>query len=378
MKNLSIFILLISTLLVACNKSEPIAEEEVAIPTSLVLTSKQAENVGIKWATPTVVKLPQSLVLSGVIDVPPQNVTTLSSVFPGFVTGLKVYYGTNVAKGEILCYLEHPEILNTQKQYFIALQSLNLAVKDEARQTELFNQNAGSARKLELAKEAQIMAKQKVLSLETNLSNAGISVSKVAKGTFTSKIAIRAPHAAFIKEVSVTENEQVGAGSVLFTLMDKSHVHLELTCTAAQASLLKEGTVIQFFPGGDRTKPTKASIYLSGKMVEQGSGLVNLHAHLENEHTDLLPGTTGDAIAVTAEENVLAIPEEAVIEADGIKYVFSATQQSDSITFKLLPVKLGLLSNGFYPVLGKLEGKIVSVNADILYAELTKELEEEE
>ncbi|MFY8034481.1 MAG: hypothetical protein ACOVMN_08175, partial [Flexibacteraceae bacterium] len=105
---------------------------------------------------------------------------------------------------------------------------------------------------------------------------------------------------------------------------------------------------------------------------------VNLHAHLENEHTDLLPGTSGDAVAVTAEQNVLALPEEAVIEADGISYVFSANQQSDSITFKLLPVKLGLLSNGFYPVLSKLGGNIVIANADVLYAELTKELDEEE
>jgi cobalt-zinc-cadmium efflux system membrane fusion protein len=378
MKNSLIYIILFSTLLGACNKSEPAIEEEIAAPTSLILSKKQSDNAGIKWANASVVKLPQTLVLSGLIDVPPQNVTTLSSVFPGFVTGLKVYYGTNVVKGEVLCYLEHPEIINTQKQYFNALQSLSLAIKDEGRQTELFANNAGSARKLELAKEAQLLAKQKVLSLESNLTSAGISIAEVTKGNFTSKIAIRAPHSAFIKEVNVTENEQLAAGKVLFTLMDKSHVHLELTCTAAQANVLKEGMAVQFFPGGDRTKATNASLYLSGKMVEQGSGLVNLHAHLENEHTDLLPGTSGDAIATLDEQNVLAVPSEAVVEADGISYVFEAIEKGDSTTFNLMPVKLGPETANFYPLLTKLKGKIVITNADILYAELTKELEEEE
>jgi cobalt-zinc-cadmium efflux system membrane fusion protein len=378
MKNSILYIIVFSFLLVACNKSEVAVKEEVAMPTSLMLSKKQSANVGVKWAVPTEVLLPQTIVLSGVIDVPPQNVTTLSSVFPGFVTGLKVYYGTNVTKGEILCYLEHPEILNAQKQYYNALLSLNLAVKDEARQSELFAQNAGSAKKLELAKEAQLLAKQRVLALESNLANAGISVSEVAKGNFTSKIAIKAPHSAFVKSVNITENEQVGAGKELFTLMDKSHVHLELACTAAQAAVLKEGTAIQFFPGGDRNKPTKASLYLSGKMVEQGSGLVNLHAHLENEHTELLPGTAGDAIAFISEQRLLAVPAEAVVEADGISYVFEAIENGDTISYNLIPVKLGPETNNYFPVLGKLKGKIVISNADILYAELTKSLEEEE
>ena len=377
MKNSFIYILLFSVFVLACNSNKPAVEEEVAVPTTLMLSKKQTDNVGIKWATIEKVLLPQTIVLSGTIDVPPQNVTSLSSVFPGFVTGLKVYYGSNVVKGEVLCYLEHPEILNTQKQYYNALLSLNLAIKDEARQSELFSQNAGSAKKLEQSKEAQLLAKQRVLALESNLANVGISVSEVAKGHFTSKIAIKAPHAAFVKEVNITENEQVAAGKVLFTLMDKSHVHLELSCTAAQAAVLKEGTAIQFFPGGDRNKPTKASLYLSGKMVEQASGLVNLHAHLENEHTDLLPGTSGDAIAYISEQNVFAVPAEAVIEADGITYVFEAIEKGDSINYSLLPIKLGPETNNYFPVLGKLKGKIVISNADILYAELTKSLEEE-
>jgi len=374
----NLLIILIAAFTFACNsENKPSEAEAVEVPTEITLSKAQLANVDIVLGTPSFVELPETMVLSGTIDVPPQNISELSSTITGFVKDLKVYNGTTVKAGEILCYLEHPSLVTKQKEYYSELKSLALAVKDEQRQTELLAQNAGSARKLELAKETVLLCKQKVSDLESQLKTLGLSLAAIANGKLFSRVAIIAPNNAFVKEVKISENQQIMAGASLFTLVDKSHVHLELTCNAEQASKLKEGMEVIFYPGGNKTTEVKASLYLSGKIVDKGSGLVNLHAHLENEHSGLLPGTTGEAMAFLDKRKQNSIPADAVMEEDGITYVFTAELKNDSVKLFKTPVKLFPEKGGYFPLNQAFNKQIVVKNADIINAELNKGEDEE-
>ncbi|MBY0426432.1 MAG: efflux RND transporter periplasmic adaptor subunit, partial [Cytophagales bacterium] len=88
---------------------------------------------------------------NGMIDVPPQNLASVSTPMAGYVTYTNILPGSKVKKGQVLAVLEHQGFVELQQQYIQSLSRLSLTEKEFDRQKELSAENVSSAKKLQQA-----------------------------------------------------------------------------------------------------------------------------------------------------------------------------------------------------------------------------------
>ena len=129
----SYFILLISFLLLACgtkkqeNGTETTAE--AGIETSVSLNPDQLKNAGITVGKPVIKPISAILKLNGSIDVPPQNMVSISFPLGGYLKSSKLLPGMHVRKGEVLAVMEDAQFIQIQQDLKIRLVvSLHFAV----------------------------------------------------------------------------------------------------------------------------------------------------------------------------------------------------------------------------------------------------------
>jgi cobalt-zinc-cadmium efflux system membrane fusion protein len=78
------------------------------------------------------------------VDVPPQNLASVSAPSGGYVKYTKFMPGMHVNKGETLAILEDPQIVQLQQDYLLAKSNLSYARKDYTRQNDLNKSKAAS------------------------------------------------------------------------------------------------------------------------------------------------------------------------------------------------------------------------------------------
>lgn len=96
----------------------------------------------------------------------------------------------------------------------------------------------------------------------------------------------------------VGEKIQLAAPSEhLFTIVDKSHLHIELQVPVADIAKIAIGDVFHFMPAG-ATDTLWGEIHLINDAIESSSNTIRVHGHLEEDaHADQL--SVGERVFVT-------------------------------------------------------------------------------
>src|SRR5690606_21297643 len=84
-------------------------EEENA--NAVEFTSRQYEVAGIELGKPQMKNLSQVLKVSGLLDVPPQNLVSISAPLGGFLKSTDLLQGQLVKKGSVIAVIENPEFI---------------------------------------------------------------------------------------------------------------------------------------------------------------------------------------------------------------------------------------------------------------------------
>ena len=87
-------------------KEEPKAAVPVVNGNTVSLTDAQLQNAGIQTGKLEAQSLSSVLKVSGKIDVPPQNMVSISVPMGGYLKSTKLLPGTHVGKGEVLAVIE--------------------------------------------------------------------------------------------------------------------------------------------------------------------------------------------------------------------------------------------------------------------------------
>ncbi|MFX6182913.1 efflux transporter periplasmic adaptor subunit, partial [Acinetobacter baumannii] len=74
---------------------------------------------------------------SGVLDVPPQQLLTVSSPYGGTLKSTDLLQGKPVVKGEVIAVLENPEFIQLQQDYLDYKSQLVYLKEELERQQEL-------------------------------------------------------------------------------------------------------------------------------------------------------------------------------------------------------------------------------------------------
>jgi cobalt-zinc-cadmium efflux system membrane fusion protein len=319
----------------ACQKEAKTAEEteeahaegEPGADEAIGLTQAQMDAVGIQLGDLENRPLKSGIQANGMLDLPPQNKATISSMTEGVVREIFVTQGQFVKKGQRLVSLEHPSIIQLQEEYLQARSALSYAQKDYERQKELLRENIIAAKKFQLA-EAEYRGRQAaVSSLANQLSQMGITPSRVRVGSLLRSVSVVSPMHGYVHQIKVNIGALVEPAKELFQVVDNHHIQIDLQVFEKDIALVKNGQKVLFSLTSNPSKAYEATIFSVGKSFENDTKTVVVHAQIsDNQEATLLPGMFVSGRILTSEATVPALPDEAIITEGALKFVFAATR----------------------------------------------------
>lgn len=353
MKNLKYNIILIAATIllgVACgNKNQPEVAETTTDSTSkevIVLSSTQFNNAGIVLAKPISQNINQKIKANGKLDVPPQNLVSVSAPYGGFLKSTTLLQGMHVHKGEVIAQMEHPDYIQLQQDYIENKSTLTYLKNELDRQQELAKEEVNSKKTLQKAKTDFEVMQARVNGLRAKLELINIDVVKLEKGSMQKVVALTSPINGYVTKVNVNIGAFVMANTVLFEIVDTEHLHAEISVFEKDIHHIKIGQKVAFTLANE-TQERFAKVHLIGREISDDR-TVRVHCHLNQEDKDLLPGMYLTAyIDVKASTNN-TLPNNAFVDFEGKSYVFLLNKKlNENYAFTRVEVeKLGE-ENGF-------------------------------
>nr|WP_281383947.1 efflux RND transporter periplasmic adaptor subunit [Hymenobacter citatus] len=315
---------------------------------------------------------------NGLIDVPPQNMASISAVMGGYVQKVNVLPGEFIKRGGTVAVLRHPDYLQLQQNYLQSRARLRFLQQELDRQQILDAEDVGAKRKLQQA-QADYQTEQAALrALAAQVRMLGLSVARLDGGYIAPTVPLTAPVGGFVRAVNINPGQYVGPQDVLVEVVDRSDLHLELKVFEKDIARVKVGQRILFnIPNSSSPDNMTARIFLVGKAFDDNDRTVSVHAHLEPERDDLLPGQYVSARIQTGGRRQRTLPEDAIIQDGEVSYAFvrTATDSAGS-TFRRVQLRAGQPQHGAVAVtlLDQVRDttQLVRRGAYFLQAELTK------
>lgn len=333
----------------ACSNNPPSmdAKNTNSPPETLVkLTAEQFKTAGILIGKAEKIQLSENVKVSGRLDVPPQNMVTLSAMLGGFVKETLMLQGTRVKKGQVVAVMEHPSYIELQQQYLEAASKVAYAEKELNRQQVLSKDSVNAVKSLQLATAEYEMAHTTHEALRAKLEMVNLNPETLRQKGIQKEIRLFAPIQGYVTQVYVNVGAYVQPNDPLFKIVDSDHLHAEAIVYEKDIAKLALGQKIRLRLNNEPTDRT-GSIYLIGKEIDEDR-TVRVHCHLDKEDNRLLPGMFFTAEILINSREVMALPEEAIVHFDGKNYVFVVNPGN---TYEMIEVVVGSSGNGYTEVI---------------------------
>ena len=261
------------------------------------------------------------LKVNGKLDVPPQNLVSISAPLNGFVKSTELLEGMHVTKGQIIAVLEHPEIAQLQQDFIEAKNKFELSEQELKRQQDLNKENVNSSKVLQQTQSEFNIAQAKYRALEERIRMAGINKNNVLNGNISGMLSITSPINGYVTKVNVNIGKMINQQDVMFEIVDTEHLHAELTVFEKDITKIKEGQKVRFTLANNPDKELSATVFLIGRAFDE-SRSVRIHCHLDKEDKELLPGMFINAIIELESKKVNCIPVDAIVKENEKQYIF--------------------------------------------------------
>lgn len=372
------FFLAIIVLSVGCkSKTEVVVEQEKEPADLVIMTPAQMQNSSIDTGIVSRRSMNTTLRVNGIVDVPPQNIVSISFPLGGYLKSTKLLPGMHVNRGEVIAVMEDPALIQLQQDYLMANARLGFLEKDYERQ-KMLNKEQVNADKVYQEATSDFMS-QKVLvkGLSEKLSLVNINPGRLNESNISRSVAVYSPINGFVSKVNVNIGKYVNPSEVLFELINPADMHAALTVFEKDITRIKPNQNVQVTFVDDPTVIYNCKVLLVNRNIDENrSGLV--HCHFETKPSKLLPGMFLNALIQVSDAEVLAVPEEAVVRYGAQDYIFLAVAQN---TYKMLPVITGMKENGYVEISHQsenVEGKsIVNQNAYAVLSKMMNKAEDE-
>ncbi|WP_343669942.1 efflux RND transporter periplasmic adaptor subunit [Chitinophaga sp.] len=323
------------------------------------LTSTQVKNAGVITGKPELKQMHTSLRVSGVIDVPPQNLVTISIPLGGYLKTMNLLPGMQVKKGQVLAVLEDPQYVQLQEDYLVAQSKLTFLEADYARQQELNQSKANSDKVLQQVRSEYESQKVIARALSEKLHLININPANLRSSNISRQISIIAPISGFVSKVNVNTGKYVAPTDILFELMDPADLHLSLTVFEKDLPQISPGQEVIAWTNNSDEK-YQAEVHFITHGVDEAH-TAEVHCHLKKYDKRLAPGMFMNAEIALNNAQVKALPDNAIVKWQGKNYVFKV---DTGFTYVLIPVEIGVHTDGFTEIKTDLpEGEYVIDNA---------------
>ncbi|WP_461790981.1 efflux RND transporter periplasmic adaptor subunit [Pedobacter sp.] len=347
-----------ATAFFGCNNDKPKDETTQTLNENEVsLTQQQAKNINLEVGGVAFSNLNETLKLQGKIDVPPQNLVSVSIPLGGYLKSTKMLPGTHVNKGQVIAVMEDPQYIQLQQDYLNVNNKLSYAAKELARQKELNISKANSDKTLQQAETEynNLQIEQNALIEKLKLIN--INAAQLKSGKISKSVNVYSPINGYVSKVNVNIGKYVTPSDVILELINPTDIHLNLTIFEKDLSKIKVGQHVLAYTNVDPAKKYDTEVILISHNVSEG-GRGEVHCHFEQYDQRLMPGMYMNAELQFGNQKVQTLPEDAVVSFEGKDYVF---EENKPLNFTMVEVKVGATAEGKTAVVTDLKAKKIVV-----------------
>ena len=341
MKNYILTIIICLSLL-SCSDTKQSETETTSNETAVALTDAQVKNAGITVATIEKQAIAHLLKVNGVIDVPPQNMVSISAPLGGYLKYTKLLPGMHINKGESIAVMEDPQYISLQQEYLTAKAKLSYVQNEYIRQESLNKSAAVSDKVFQEATMNYTSQKVLVKSLSEKLLLIGISQDNLNENTISRSIAIHSPIDGYVSKVNVNIGKYASPTDVLFELVNPQDIHLALDIFEKDIDDLQIGQKLLAYTNTQPDKKYPCEIILIGKDISETRS-VEVHCHFDAYDKSLIPGMYMNAEIEVSSQNDFVISDESIVTYEGKHLVFYEKSKNN---FEMVEVEMGNSENG--------------------------------
>jgi cobalt-zinc-cadmium efflux system membrane fusion protein len=320
------------------------------------LTTAQYQTAGIALGTTTLRSLSNVVTASGMIDIPPQNLVSVSAPMGGFVKKTALLQGMKVKKGDVLAVIANPDFIQIQQDYLETEGQLGYAEAEFHRQEELSRENVSARKTFEKANSELRILKARQSGLKERLRTAGINLKELEKGKIVDYANIISPLTGSVTAVNINIGKYVNPTDVMFEIVDTDHLHVELSVFEKDISKLKIGQLVRFRVNTHADREGLAEVYLINPRINEDR-TVRVHCHLLKNDKGLLPQNFVRAVIETGSSPVSSLPDQAITDFEGKSYIFieKGKEEEDGkpavFLFEMLEIERGASQGGYSQVI---------------------------
>jgi cobalt-zinc-cadmium efflux system membrane fusion protein len=344
-----ILIISICVCLASCGQknAENIAQVQESNQTQITLTKAQLKNANLSFAKPQQKEMATVLKLNGKIDVPPQNMVSISVPMGGYLKTTKLLPGMHVNKGEVIAIIEDQQYIQLQQDYLLAKAKIVYAKLEYERQLALNQSKASSDKVFQQATAEYNSLKIMLSSLAEKLKLIGKNPATLTESNISRSINVYAPINGFVSKVNVNVGKYISPTDVLFELVNPADIHLALTVFEKDLVQLYVGQRVIAYTNNEPSKKHYAEVLLIGKDLSNERS-TEVHCHFEDYDKSLIPGTYMNAEVLVKTGNNLVLPEEAVVNYENKQYAFI---QKSANSFEMVQLQTGVVKDGYIALL---------------------------
>ncbi|MNK25653.1 Cobalt-zinc-cadmium resistance protein CzcB [compost metagenome] len=291
------------------------------------LSEEQIKSVGITLGTIEQRSLTAAIKASGALRVPNNNKANATSLYGGVVKSLRVQMGDYVRKGQIIATIENPQFVQLQEEYLTIGSRIILAEQEMQRQRELNAGNAGALKNLQNATSELNALNARKASLYKQVQLMGIKPASITAANLTAALSVTSPVSGTVSAEFAKIGSYVDVSSPVVEIVDNSLIHLDLQVFEKDLPLVKVGQLVNFTVTNNPQITYTAKVFNIGSSFENESKTIAIHCTVTGNKTGLIDGMNITGMVSVDKTMTSAVPNDAIVEADGKFYIFVHTDK---------------------------------------------------
>jgi cobalt-zinc-cadmium efflux system membrane fusion protein len=340
----AIYIVISLLLFSSCgSKKEELRKEAPQSADIVSLTAGQYQNAGIVVGRTEQKHISSTIRVNGQIDVPPQNLVSVSFPLGGYLKSTSLLPGMQVRKGEPIAVIEDQQFIQIQREYLSAKARQSYLEHEYNRQKEL---NISKASSDKVFQQAEADYKENLVTIKAlaeKLRLIGLNPDRLTENNISRVVNMVAPITGFVSRVNVNVGKYVNPTDVLFEIVNPDDIHLRLAVFEKDVAQLAIGQKVIAYSANNPEKKYDCEVILIGRDVSADRS-IDVHCHFRQFDKALVPGMYMVAEVELANSQSLAVPDDAIVRYDNKTYVFVPAGERQ---FRMVPVQVGAAESGY-------------------------------
>ena len=270
--------------------------------------------------------LGQLLQVNGRLAAPAQSQVAITALQGGFVRSLPLLPGQPVRKGQVLAHIENPDLVQFQQDYAENHSRLTYLDAEYARQKELSEQNVSALKVFQQTSSERNQVRSRLAGLAQRLRLVGLSPQAALDGKFSATYVVTAPVSGIVTDVPATVGQYVQPADVMARLTSSQGLYAELTVFEKDLPQIREGQRLSIRLNNEGGRERGGRITYINRAIEADRS-VRVVARLDQPDARLAPNTFLKASLDLGDSRVTALPEAAIVSAEGKDYIFIVTDE---------------------------------------------------